>query len=84
MCANCVASGAAYAVPALAGLRLYARRVRRRRLRTGHAAEATTPLGSAEERSGVAAELIPDAGRPAGGRRRGVVTGTTAGVGPAS
>jgi hypothetical protein len=32
MCVSCVATGGAYVVPALAGLRLYGSRVRRRRL----------------------------------------------------
>ncbi|HUF32320.1 MAG TPA: hypothetical protein VMN58_03810 [Acidimicrobiales bacterium] len=33
MCVSCVATGGAYVVPALAGLKLYGSRVRRRRTR---------------------------------------------------
>jgi hypothetical protein len=35
MCARCVAEGAAYVVPAVGGLRLWARRLRFRRARAG-------------------------------------------------
>lgn len=50
MCVNCVATGSAYAVPALLGLRFYAHRARRRRTAgpSEGAAAPAVPAGETE------------------------------------